>query len=106
MNSKIPTHGKDKTLMIKTFKINEEIIFYSNEIEKKNFKRIQKEIFQKLDQIPYPGNENRNLEQFKYEKESKITGSTKLFGTTTENHIEAVKNQIDEIRKQIEENNR
>ena len=40
-------------------------------IEQENFKRIEKEIFQKLDQIPYSGNENRNLEQFKYEKESK-----------------------------------
>ena len=106
MNCKILTHDKEKTLMTKTFKINEEIDFYNNKIEQENFKRIEKEIFQKLDQIPYPGNENRNLEQFKYEKESKITGSTKLFGTTTENHIEAVKNQIDEIRKQIEENNR
>jgi len=101
LNSKIPTHGKDKTLMIKTFKINEEIIFYNNEIEKKNFKRIQKEIFQKLDQIPYTGSENR----FEYSKAPQTTGSTLLNGTATENLVEGVKDKIKEIRKQIEENN-
>lgn len=95
--------------MIKNIRIDEEIIFYKNNVEQENFKRIQEEIFKKLDNIPYSGSENRNLEQFKYEKESKIvgiTGSTKLFGIATANNLETVKNQIDEIRKQIEKNNK
>ena len=45
MNCKILTHDKEKTLMTKTFKINEEIVFYNNKIEQENFKRIEKEIF-------------------------------------------------------------
>jgi hypothetical protein len=101
LNFKIPTHDKDKTLMTKTFKINEERVFYSNEMEQENFKRIEKEIFQKLDQIPYTGSENR----FEYSKAPQTTGSTRLNGTTTENLVERVKDKIKEIRKQIEENN-
>lgn len=91
--------------MTNVFKINEEIIFYSNAIELANFKKIQEEIFHKLDQIPYSGSENRDHKIEYLQELERTTGKTKLIGTTTEIHIDAVRNQINEIREQIKRSN-
>lgn len=98
-----PLKDENKIEMAKNISINEEIVFYSNKVEQEKFKQIEKEIFQKLDQIPFSGGEDRS-HKFEYKKESEITGSTRLIGTATEDHIKAVKNKIDEIRQLIEYN--
>ena len=92
----------DKTVMTKTFKINEEIIFYNNTIEFENFKKIKDEILHKIDNLPFSGSTNTNVY---LTLERKEIGRAILVGTAREDHFEAFKNQIDEIRAQIKHNN-
>lgn len=89
--------------MSKMIKINEEIILYTNKLEKKVFDLIQDEIGQKLDQIV-------GLNIFKnynyvYKSEGMVpTGDIKIIGGIAADEVKNIKNIVNEIREIINEN--
>ena len=89
--------------MSKMIEINEEIILYTNKLEKKAFNLIQDEIGQKLDQIV-------GLNIFKnykhvYKSVGMVpSGDIKIIGRIAADEVKNIKNLVNEIREIINEN--
>ena len=89
--------------MSKMIEINEEIILYTNKLEKKAFNLIKDEISKKLDQIV-------GLNIFKnyndvYKSVGMVpSGDIKIIGRIAADEVKNIKNLVNEIREIINEN--
>ena len=90
--------------MTKTLILDEEIVLYSNALERKNFQQIESRIEEELDQIAKInlGLELRTKKGFGIDKPT-FKATVQIFGKVTVDRIDDIKKRINEIQTKIKE---
>ena len=89
--------------MTKALILNEEIVLYSNALERKNFQQIKSRIEEELEQIAENiGLELRTEQGFDMNKPA-FKATVQIFGKVTADRIVDIKKRINEIQTKIKE---